>query len=211
MAQSLVHLAGRTLGEHRHVCAFFRSSDEEYRTLLPLIKDGLEGGEKALHVVDPSKSDDHRARLEAFGIKVNEYERSGAFELCGWNATYFPDGCFDQERTLAMWRMTFETARRLGNPPTRVVAHMEWALEKLPGVNDLIEYETRFNLIERHDNLVICAYDLTRFRADVIVDVIRSHPLIIVGGVLQENPFYIPPDRFLRELRERTPSAASRS
>ena len=31
----------------------------------------------------------------------------------------------------------------------------------------------------------------------------RTHPMIIVGGILQENPFYVPPDEFLRELRER--------
>jgi hypothetical protein len=27
--------------------------------------------------------------------------------------------------------------------------------------------------------------------------------MFIIGGVLQENPFYVPPDEFLRELRER--------
>jgi len=27
--------------------------------------------------------------------------------------------------------------------------------------------------------------------------------LVIVGGVLQQNPFYVPPDQFLQELRER--------
>jgi hypothetical protein len=27
--------------------------------------------------------------------------------------------------------------------------------------------------------------------------------MIIIGGVLQENPFFVPPDEFLRELRGR--------
>ena len=27
--------------------------------------------------------------------------------------------------------------------------------------------------------------------------------MIIIGGILQENPFFVPPDKFLRELRER--------
>jgi hypothetical protein len=29
--------------------------------------------------------------------------------------------------------------------------------------------------------------------------------MIIIGGILQENPFFVPPDEFLRELRERHP------
>jgi hypothetical protein len=27
--------------------------------------------------------------------------------------------------------------------------------------------------------------------------------MIIIGGILQENPFFVPPDEFLRELHER--------
>jgi hypothetical protein len=28
--------------------------------------------------------------------------------------------------------------------------------------------------------------------------------MIILGGILQENPFFVPPDEFLRELRQRS-------
>jgi hypothetical protein len=31
--------------------------------------------------------------------------------------------------------------------------------------------------------------------------------MVILGGILQENPFFVPPDEFLRELRERGESA----
>jgi len=31
----------------------------------------------------------------------------------------------------------------------------------------------------------------------------RTHPMIIIGGILQKNPFFVHPDEFLRELRER--------
>ncbi len=35
------------------------------------------------------------------------------------------------------------------------------------------------------------------------MDVMRTHPMVIVGGILQENPFYVPPEEMLRELTER--------
>ena len=35
------------------------------------------------------------------------------------------------------------------------------------------------------------------------MDILRTHPMVIVGGVLQQNPFFVPPDRFLEELRTR--------
>ena len=89
----------------------------------------------------------------------------------------------------------------------RFVTHMEWALEDRPGRGYLLEYEARANYLwlsqEGPFNPVICAYDLTKFRGDVVVDVMRTHPLTIIGGIIQENPFFVPPDEFLRELRER--------
>lgn len=27
--------------------------------------------------------------------------------------------------------------------------------------------------------------------------------MVIIGGILQENPFFVPPDEFLRELQQR--------
>ena len=38
-------------------------------------------------------------------------------------------------------------------------------------------------------------------RASVVMDILRTHPSVIVGGILQENPFFVPPDELLRELR----------
>ncbi len=128
--------------------------------------------------------------------------------ICGFFRTpdeiYFPDGHFDQERMLASWRDVLMAAGQRGFPRTRLVAHMEWALEDRQGVSDLIEYEARFNLVHQADrDPVICTYDLSRFSGDVIMDVLRTHPMVIIGGVLQENPFFIPPEQFLQGLRER--------
>src|SRR5882724_9366453 len=84
--------------------------------------------------------------------------------------------------------------------------HMEWALLDLPGVGDLIEYETRVNsVIPKYDGPVICTYDLTKFGASVVMDALRTHPFVIIGGLLQENPFFVSPDQLLLEIRERRP------
>jgi hypothetical protein len=81
---------------------------------------------------------------------------------------------------------------------------MEWALEDHEGASDLIEYEAKFSLMYNGGrDPVICTYDLTRFSGDIIMGVLRTHPMVILGGVLQVNPFFIPPEQFLQELRER--------
>jgi len=71
-------------------------------------------------------------------------------------------------------------------------------------VDNLVEFESRVNDVwRRHDDAIICVYDLAKFGGDTVVDIMRTHPVIIIGGILQQNPFFVPPEKFLRELRER--------
>jgi len=50
---------------------------------------------------------------------------------------------------------------------------------------------------------VISLYDLSKTRGDLIMDVMRTHTMVILAEVLQVNPFFVPPDQYLHELRER--------
>ena len=70
-----------------------------------------------------------------------------SIECCCWADAYLRDGHFDQDRMLALIQEVLEGGREQGYPLTRLVAHMEWALEDRPGVDDLVEYETRLNYI----------------------------------------------------------------
>jgi hypothetical protein len=197
-----IRLCGTTLRRHRHICAFFHNPDDHYRILLPFIKDGFDGGEKAVHIIDPRRRVDHVRRLEAIGIDATTAQQDGQLDLREWTDAHLRDGSFDQDRTRQLIDGIRERSARDGFPRTRFVTHMEWALEDRPGVEALLQYEARANLAPLEDP-VVCTYDLTKFGADVVVDVMRTHPMIIIGGILQENPFFVPPDEFLEELRGR--------
>lgn len=142
-----IRFAGSVLDARRHVCAFFHSPDEQYRVLLPFIKEGFELGQKAFHIVDPKLRAEHRLRLASAGIDVEAAEESGQFELRNWADAYLRDGHFDQDRMLALIQEVLDGGTQQGFALTRLVAHMEWALEDRPGVDDLVEYETRLNYV----------------------------------------------------------------
>jgi len=198
-----VQFAGGTLGRQRHICAFFNSIEEEHRVLRPFFKDGFDRGEKAMHIVDPDKRDEHLKRLAEAGIDVRRAMDTGQLELRPWRETYLRGDRFDQDAMVALIEQILQSGPPAGYALTRLVAHMEWALLDKPGVDDLVEYETRLNyVLPKYDDPVICTYDLSKFGATVAMDIMRTHPVVIIGGILQENPFFVPPDQFLLELRE---------
>lgn len=205
-----IPFAGSHLREGRHACAFFNSDEEEYRVLLPFIKDGFECGDKAVHVVSPGRHRCHLRRLAAAGIDTAATQQTGQFELRSNVDTYLRDGLFDQDRMLAAFEQLASENAKADFPLSRIVCHMEWAAEDRSYVDDLVEFESRVNNVWRHhDDAVICVYDLAKFGAGTVVDIMRTHPLVIVGGLLHQNPFFVPPEQFLDELAERRASRAA--
>lgn len=199
-----IHLAGSQLGEYRHACAFFHDADEEYRVLLPFIKDGFECRHKAVHVVSADRRGDHLSRLAAAGIDTTAAEQSGQLELRGSAETYLRDGRFDQDRMLEVFEQLAGGDSGRGFPVSRIVCQMDWAGEGRSRVADLIEFEARVNDVwRRHDDVVICVYDLAKFGGETVIDIMRTHPMVVVGGSLHQNPFFVPPGEFLDEVRGR--------
>src|SRR5438045_8804101 len=73
------------------------------------------------------------------------------------------------------------------------MGHAEWASGDWPGVDDFLEYECRLNdIIPQYKDAVICLYNLTKCGGNLILDVMRTHPMILIGGIVQENPFFVP-------------------
>lgn len=195
---------GFSLNGERHICAFFHDKDEEYRTLLPFIAEGIRNGEKAIHLIDENYREAHTRRLQDGGIDVRSVTASGQLEIRGWGDAYLDRGRFDIDAMLSMIETLLDKARAQGYPRSRLVADMAWALMNRPGVTDLIAYEARLNtLLEGRDDPVICVYDLSRFGGAVVMDVMKTHPLAVVGGVMQHNPFFIAPLEMMRELDRR--------
>jgi hypothetical protein len=155
MTDKQVRLAGAVLDRSRHACAFFNSKEEEYRVLLPFIKEGFTQGDKAFHIVDPVHRPEHLRRLEQEGIDVPAAEQRGQLEVRRWEDAYLQEGHFDQNRMLALIEQVLQEGKAQGFSLTRLVANMEWALEDRPGVDDVVEYETRLNyVLPKYDDAV---------------------------------------------------------
>lgn len=197
-------LAGTQI-DYFHICAFFNSRDEEYDVLAPYFREGIEQGEKNLHIVDPELADDHRRRLGEHGIDVEHCEACGTLELLSWHQAHLDeDGCFDKDRMIEALRRVCTTALENGFPRIRITGDMDWVFREVPGASDLIEYEAEVNeVLSAHRQPAICVYDIAKLSGSMMMDILRTHPLTVINGVVQENPFFTPASEMLAELEAR--------
>ena len=198
-------LGGYPLPGACHVCAFFATPDEEYDVLIPFIKEGFAAGAKTFHTVDPTKLEDHTRRLTAAGIDVDASLRNGQLDLRTWDQMHLCCGTFEPKATSKLFEQALADAETQGFTNTRFISHMGWAAQKEATSHRLLDYEARAEHaeLEGGSSQVVCVYDLTVFSADFVLDVMRTHRLVLVGGTLYENPLYVPPREFQLGLRER--------
>jgi len=200
-----IPFAGSMLCGYRHVCAFFSSPQEEYDTLLPFVRDGLERGERAYHVLPSQYREEHLEQLRGAGIDVAAAQRRRQLEVATPQETYLRGGRFNKDAMLTLIQEALKTGATLGFPLTRLIAHAETVLEDWSSVNEWIEYETRLNhVLPRYDDPVICTYDANLLNGSIAVDILRTHPVAIIGGLLYANPFFVPPPQFLRQILQRS-------
>lgn len=200
-----VELAGVNLAGRNHVCAFFNTIDEEHRVLGSFYKDGLDRGEKAAHIVEPANRQEHLERLAQAGINVQQTMATGQLEVVTWTDAYVRNHRFEQDAMLASVEKLIQSGAAAGYPLTRLVGHhMDWVFLDKPATYNFVEYEARLNhVLSKYHDPVICNYNPAKFGATVAMDIMRTHPLVIIGGLLRENPFFVPPEQFLDEMRER--------
>lgn len=203
-------LAGTQL-EYFHVCAFFNSRDEEYEVLNSFYNEAVDQGEKNLHIVNPDLADDHRARLAHSGMDTHGCEACGQLELVAWKQAYLDEnGVFDKDKMLATVDHLTGTGRDAGFGRVRIMGDMGWVFSGVPGASDILEYEAEVNeVLSRNRQPAVCVYDIAKLSGSMMMDLLRTHPLTLIGGVVQENPYFTPPQEMLRELQSRKAGVAS--
>jgi hypothetical protein len=200
-----IPFAGSILTDYRHVCAFFGSPEEEYRTLLPFVVDGLQRGERAYHVLPPQYEKEHLEQLRGAGVDVIAAQQRRQLEVATPEETYLRGGRFNKDAMLALIQETLKTGARLGFPLTRMIAHAETVLEDWSKIDEWIEYESWVSkVLPGYDDIVICTYDTNLLNGAVAFDILRTHPVVILGGLLYQNPFFVEPDELLIQLQQRS-------
>jgi len=190
-------------GVPRHACAFFNGDEEAYRVLGPFIAEGFARGERAIHIIVPDGEARHLQKMAEAGIDAAAAITTGQLDIRYSTDTYLIEGCFDQDRMLAAFEDMAGGSADGRFAVSRIVCDMHWASDHPLHHDDLIAFEARVNHVwSRHEDVVICVYDLRRLSGDMVIDLMRTHPMVLVGNFLQENPFFTPPEQFLRERRE---------
>ena len=162
--------------------------------VLPYLRAGLRAGDKVICIIDSSPLDDLAASI-GDEREVKGYIASRQLELHTPYEAYLRTPPFTTEAMLEFWDSSVGAAVTGGLYGfARGTGEMPWEMRTLPGRTEFFRYEAALNeFTPRYPQAIVCLYDLERFGGGFLVDLLRTHPKLLMGGLVLENPHYRAP------------------
>ena len=183
-----------------HICLIYENPAEQLAVAVPFIRDGLDRGEHCLYIADDGIIDEVVQALEAAGVDVAQERQRGALRFVTSQDTYLRAGEFTPRTMIDLIRQAETEALTDGFSGLRLTGEPTWSLGPEPGCDRLIEYEALLNhLSEYSKSVILCQYHHPRFGVPCIHDVLRTHPVAILGDQVCPNPYYESPELVLRK------------
>ncbi len=181
----------------RHVCAVFDNDADRDAAFAAFFTAGCQRGEKLLFISDGTPGDGVLARLDGQGCPARELAASGRWRTLDASETYLRVNPFGSDHMISLMQQEIDQALAEGYPALRVIGEMTWALRGEPNPLSLMDYEVRLNrFTNRTPWIGLCAYDLRRFPADLMLEVIDAHPEVALGDEIYPNDFYFPAEEY---------------
>jgi hypothetical protein len=164
----------------------------------PLPPGGPARRDKCIAIVDSSPDGDLLAQI-GDEREVEGYIASQQLEVHATEENYLHLAPFSPEAMIEFWESrvgpaikggSFDFARSTGEVPLDVrTPHLRTAF---------FRYEAALEgFAPRYPQTLLCLYDLARFGGGFLVDILRTHPKLLMGGLILENPHYRPAGDFV--------------
>lgn len=207
MSPLLTTLEGRfPIARHEHVAVLYRGSHSAYR-FASFLSEGLESGELCYCVAPESFLRGMLGELRGLGLNLDPYLKSDQLSLESGGGKSAP---FENKLLRA-----FARAEHTRAPALRWFEEGSWAesaefpMPKYFELHALLNYQ-----VKHYPSAALCQYALETLEPRHLCSAIAVHRhLIIENTFVRDNPFYIPPEKYLPlslEDRERHVAGAFR-
>jgi hypothetical protein len=188
-------LNGLSIPAGTHICAFFRGIPERDEIMVPFLQEGLRAGDKCTCIIDDGLDEVRVALSGHAGPSAAPHQ----LDIQPSKAAYLRRGTFSTQDMLDFWDESVGAAlNEQGFPFARSAGETTWTLTELPDLHDFLTYEAELNrFLPRYPQVIMCLYDLDRFGGRVLVDILKTHPKVLMGSTILDNLYYLEPDEFL--------------
>jgi len=175
-----------------HICAIFDDRVQQAEVMVPFIATGLRAAQRCVWVGPDESCRMLRTSLAGAGGDLPTLEASSQLVIIEATEYYLEAGLFEPARTMRLLHTLLDDGQRQGYASMRLTGDASW----LPGRVDVETwqgYELQVNeAIADLPVAVVCQYNRLQVTGSMVVAALRTHPTVILGEAVHENPFFMP-------------------
>ncbi len=196
-----------------HICQLYNKIEETKSVAARLLYVGLTSSERCLFVGSPSSCQDIEEALEKLGADVAEAKERDQLRLTSDREPFLIGKRFDPYHLLSTHNTFIAQAHRDGWHGVRISIDMTWLTRDVATPEQILKYEAASDAVFTFQNAPIIAlmlYDYSKLPGALVVELLKLHPIAVVGKYIKRNPYYLNSEQYLLKIlranRERTPN-----
>jgi len=164
-----VLLEGMSISHGRHLCSVYESDKGRLKLAVPFLSQGLHVGDTCFLTAEQGS---RSAILEALAGLHDDLDA-----MVDAGQLVLSDGMNSSDEMLGYLEQQFQQVTRSGKCCIRLLGDMSWFIEKGLGLDELYDYENRYNqtLGRQYPVVSLCQYDARKFSGIGIVNALKSH------------------------------------
>jgi DNA-binding CsgD family transcriptional regulator len=190
-----------------HICALYSGSHERNAVLAPFLHAGLAAGDKCVCIIE---SDERSGLLDAIraqpaddkpadvgDVDVGACLASRQLDLYAAADSYLRTGRFSPDDAIRFWDEGDLAALGAGGYRfVRNAGDTAGAVGMADVLGELTSYEVELDrFVAERPQAFLCLYDVDFFGGAAILELLRTHPKMLLGDEVVANPYYLLPDQ----------------
>jgi hypothetical protein len=186
-----------------HILELYNKASEICGVTARLFEVGLSGSEKCLFAAASGSVKEMEQALTKLGVDVGAAMESGQLVFNSDQDTLLVNGRFDPYHLLSTHQTFIAQALREGWKAVRISIDMSWLTNEIATPQQILKYEAASDAVFTFQNAPIIAlmhYDYSKLPGALVVELLKLHPIAVVGKFIKRNPYYLNSEQYLLKI-----------
>lgn len=196
-----------------HICQLYNKIDEIRSVTARLLMVGLNNRERCLFAGSPSSVQEIEAALEQIGVDVAEMKATKQLMVETDRDVFLMNKLFDPYYLLSTHNTFIAQAHRDNWQGVRISIDMTWLTRDVATPEQVLKYEAASDAVFTFQNAPIIAlmhYDYSKLPGALVVELLKLHPIAVVGKYIKRNPYYLNSEQYLLKILRANRDRANR-
>lgn len=187
-----------------HICQLYSRVTEIQGVTARLMNVGLLLSEKCMFAAAPAQVMGVVEELRKLQVDVDAVIESGQLMLHDEREIFLANGKrFDPYFLLSSHQTFMAQALREGWQAVRISIDMTWLVKDIATPEQILKYEAASDAVFNFQNAPIIAlmhYDHTKLIPSLVVEMLKLHPIAVVGKYIKRNPYYLNSEQYMLKI-----------